>query len=144
MAQCWHRNNEIKNSRVLECCFIALRKHPRAVMTAQWNSSLSVLPAARVQFPATAEYFKGFFPGWSHSANPSWASVVAENGSISPQWHHTTCGQRGGRPKSKKALNQPIFGKSSEQNTHSVRPIWPGLEVRFPCTFMYQPLLVGY
>ena len=32
-------------------------------MIAQWDSSLSVLPVARVQFPATAEYFKGFFPG---------------------------------------------------------------------------------
>ena len=32
------------------------------VMIAQWDSSLSVLPVARVQFPATAEYFKGFFP----------------------------------------------------------------------------------
>jgi len=30
------------------------------------NSSLSVLPVARVQFPTTAEHFKGFFPGWSH------------------------------------------------------------------------------
>jgi len=63
------------------------------------DSSLSVLPVAWVQFPATAEYSKGFFPGWSRSANPSWARV-AENGSISPQWHHTTCGQWGGRPKS--------------------------------------------
>ena len=69
-----------------------------SVMIAQRDSSLSVLPVARVQFPATAEYFKEFFPGWSHSANPSWASV-AENGSISPQRHYTTCGQRGGRPK---------------------------------------------
>ena len=51
------------------------------VMIAQWDSSLSVLPVARVQFPATAEYFKGFFPGWSHSANPS---CVAENGSMTP------------------------------------------------------------
>ena len=66
-------------------------------MIAQWDSSLSVLPVVRVQFPAMAEYFKEFFPGWSHSANPSLASV-AENGSISPQRHHTTCGQRGGRP----------------------------------------------
>ena len=70
-----------------------------SIMVAQWDSSLFVLPVARVQFPTTAEHFKGFFPGWSHSANPSWASV-AENGSISPQWRHTTCGQRGGRPKS--------------------------------------------
>jgi len=62
------------------------------------NKILSVLPVARVQFPATVEYFKGFVPDWLHSANPSWASV-AENGSISPQRHHTTCGQRGGRPK---------------------------------------------
>jgi len=58
------------------CCF-------PSVMIAQWDSSLFVLLVARVQFPATAEYFKGFFFGWSHSANPSWASV-AENGSISP------------------------------------------------------------
>ena len=36
---------------------------PTPVMIAQWNSSLSVLPVARVRFPATAEYFKGFFPG---------------------------------------------------------------------------------
>ena len=35
-------------------------------MIAQWNSSLSVLPVAWVQFPATAEYFKGIFPGWWH------------------------------------------------------------------------------
>ena len=60
---------------------------------------LTVCPLyARVQLPDVAEYFKGFFPGWSHSANLSWASVV-ENGSISPQWHHTTCGQGGGRLK---------------------------------------------
>jgi len=38
-----------------------------SVMIAQWNSSLSVLPVARVRFPATTEYFKRFFPGWSHS-----------------------------------------------------------------------------
>ena len=30
------------------------------VMIAQWDSSLSVLPVSRVQFPAMAEYFKGF------------------------------------------------------------------------------------
>jgi len=41
----------------------------------------SVLSAVRVQFAAMTEYFKGFFPGWSHSVNSSWASV-AENNSI--------------------------------------------------------------
>ena len=44
------------------------------IMIAQWEYeciSLSILPVARVQFPATAEYFKGFFPGCPHSANPS-------------------------------------------------------------------------
>jgi len=30
------------------------------VMIAQWNSSLSVLAVARVQFPAMVEYFKAF------------------------------------------------------------------------------------
>jgi len=34
------------------------------VMIAQWDSSLTVLPLARVQSPTMAEYFKGFFPGW--------------------------------------------------------------------------------
>ena len=31
-------------------------------MIAQWDSPLSVLPVARVQFPATGEYFKGAAP----------------------------------------------------------------------------------
>jgi len=80
------------NINVVIICCINLVDHPHLKLP-------KIGPAvARVQFPATAEYFKGFFPGWSHSANPCWASV-AENGSISPQWHHTTCGQRGGRPK---------------------------------------------
>ena len=46
--------------------------HQMIVMIAQWDSSLPVLPVARVQFPATAEYFKGFFPGWS-----LWSTVLA-------------------------------------------------------------------
>jgi len=71
-------------------------------MVAQWDNKciwLSVLLVGRVQFPAITEYFMGFFHGWSHSANLSWASM-AENGSISPQLYHTTCGNWGGRPKS--------------------------------------------
>ena len=48
----------------LKCPYTTTQK---SVMIAQWDSSLSVLPMARVQFPATAEYFKGFFPGWSHT-----------------------------------------------------------------------------
>ena len=47
--------------------------------------SLSVLTVARVQFPTVVEYFR---------AN------VAEDGWISPQWHHSPCGHWGGRPKS--------------------------------------------
>ena len=56
-------------------------------MIAQWDSSLSVLPVARVQFSATTEYFKGFLTGWSHSANPTWASVAA-NGSLPSMTPH--------------------------------------------------------
>jgi len=59
---------------------------------------MSVLPVARVQCPSHGRIFQGIFFGLITSANPSWASV-AENGSISLQWHHTACGQRGGRPK---------------------------------------------
>jgi len=40
--------------------------YSKSFMIAQWENegiSLSVLPVARVQFPAMAEYFKGFFLG---------------------------------------------------------------------------------
>jgi len=39
-------------------------------MIAQWDSSLSVLPVARVQFPAMAEYFKGFCLADHTPSNP--------------------------------------------------------------------------
>jgi len=69
-------------------------------MIAQWDSSLSAPPPRGLgSIPSHGGVFQGFFPGWSPSANPSWASV-AENGSISPQWHNTNFGQWGGRPKS--------------------------------------------
>jgi len=48
-------------------------------MIAQWDSSLSVLPVARVQFPATAEYFKGFFPAdrtLSTRPEPAWQKMA--------------------------------------------------------------------
>lgn len=53
-----------------------------------WWIPLSALSVAWVRFPVMAEYFKGFFPDWSHSVNSSWASV-AKYDSVSPQWHHT-------------------------------------------------------
>jgi len=71
------------------------QRNPSLVMIAQWDSSLFVLPVAGFNSQPQQSIPRDF----SHSANPSWASV-AENGSISPQWHHTTCGQRGGRLKS--------------------------------------------
>jgi len=37
-------------------------KNIQSIMIGQWDSSLSILPVARVQFPATAEYFQGIFP----------------------------------------------------------------------------------
>ena len=46
-------------------------------MTAQWDSQLSVLPVAWVQFPTMVEYLEGFFPGWSHSANLNLLTVWA-------------------------------------------------------------------
>jgi len=75
--------------------------------------SLSVLPMTRVQFPAMEEYFKGFFPGWSRSANPAWASV-AENGLIFPQWPHRTRGHREGRPKSNHGHKMAEWKKGRE------------------------------
>jgi len=92
-------------------------------MMAQWENeciSLSVLSVARVQLPAVAKYFNGLFVGWSHTRlERSWEMGIfqgmfrwlvtlcqfvsgqrAENGSISPQWRHSTCGHGGGRLKS--------------------------------------------
>jgi len=56
-------------------------------MIAQWENqciSLPVLSVALVQFPAGEEYFKRFFPGRSHSANPSWPNVVKNHPSVAP------------------------------------------------------------
>jgi len=47
--------------------FIILGSYTSSVMIAQWDSSRSVLPVARVQFPTMAKSFKGFFPGLSHA-----------------------------------------------------------------------------
>jgi len=68
-------------------------------MIAQWENECISQAVGRIQLPATAEYFNEFFPDWSYSANLSWASLT-EKGSISPQWHHATCGHRGRRPRS--------------------------------------------
>ena len=51
--------------------------------------SLSVLLLARVQFPAMVDCSEGLFTGCSHSPSSYWGSV-AENDSISSQWHRTT------------------------------------------------------
>jgi len=48
-------------------------------MIAQWDSSLSVLPVTRVQFPAMVEYFKRFFLA-DHTlptrAEPAWQKMA--------------------------------------------------------------------
>jgi len=90
--------------------FVVPKKN--TVVIAHWNEwiSLFVPAAAQVLFPATAEYFKGFFPGWSRSVDPSWASV-AENGSTSHQWHHTTCPEPAWQNMAQSPLNdttQPV------------------------------------
>jgi len=46
------------------------------IIIAQWDSSLSVLPVARVRFPATAEYFKGLNP-WLIAL---WQPVLSQRG----------------------------------------------------------------
>jgi len=46
----------------------------KPVMMAQWENeciSLSVFCIARVQYPAVAEYLKGFFHDWSHTPLPT-------------------------------------------------------------------------
>jgi len=57
--------------------------------------------------PDHGKVFRGFFPGWSHSASPPWISM-AEMCSISPQWCHTTCGHQGGKLKGK--LEYRLYG----------------------------------
>jgi len=60
-------------------------------MIAQWENeyiSLSVLPVAWVRFPTMAGYFKGFFLADHILATCPELTCMAENGSISSQWHH--------------------------------------------------------
>ena len=68
---------------------------------------------------------KDFISGWSHFVNPSWASVT-ENGSISPPWHHTTCGQWGGSPTmdrwwlNKKKSEKPIWRSTNHNIIYNI------------------------
>jgi len=77
-----------------------------------------------------AEYFQGFIPGWSHSANPSWANL-AENDSIPPQWHHTTCGHWEERLKSndgrkKKYHLHQVFQNADPNDIQKANTSWSG------------------
>jgi len=70
-----------------------------------------------------AEYFKGVFPGWSHSANPSWAGVT-ENGSIFPKRHHTSRDWTSrGRPKSNHGQTLAEIKKAIHKS-HFLSPIY--------------------
>jgi len=48
-------------SKHLKKRLIPLNRGKLVVMIAQWDSSLSVLPVAKVQFPTMAEYLKDFY-----------------------------------------------------------------------------------
>jgi len=95
------------------------------------DSSVGLLtvcpPRGPGSIPSHGGLFKGFFPDWSHSANPSWASV-AENGSISPQWHQTTCGQRGERPKFN--FGQTMADRRKKKKKNKLKPYLSGLCTR--------------
>jgi len=71
------------------------------VLTAQWENEcilLHVLSVTWVQFSALAKCFKGLsLTGHTRPTNHSSFSSAAEKGSISSQWHHTSCGHGGGR-----------------------------------------------
>ena len=104
-----------------------------SVVITQWENeciSLSVLTVTWVQFPDMAEYSKGYFPGWSLSATladhtlptrpkPAWQNM-AEHGSISSQWHHTTCGHRGGRPTSNHGHTMAEFKENNIFYSHPI------------------------
>ena len=47
--------------------------------------SLSVFSVSLVQFPVTAEYFKGFSPGWSHVRH---RTQFKEDQRLEPQLKH--------------------------------------------------------
>ena len=78
-----------------ECISLSVLSVAR-VMIAQWKNkciALSVLPVAWVQFPATAEYSKEFSLT-DHTLHTHLSQLLshhmAENGSSSTQWYHTT------------------------------------------------------
>ena len=60
------------------------------VMIARWKNeciSLSVLPVVLVQFPAVAEYFKRFFPGWSDTLGEEMGTAKSSQApSLESRW----------------------------------------------------------
>jgi len=86
--------------------------YSKSVMIAQWDSSRSVPPYGPGSIPGHCGVFQGFFPGWSHSANPSWASV-AENLLSMP---HTMYGERREKPKSNHEQTMADWKKDIKQD----------------------------
>jgi len=56
-------------------------------------------PSGPGLIPDHGGVFQGLF-SWLITLCQAALSQRGRNGSITPQWHHTTCGDRGGRPKS--------------------------------------------
>ena len=61
---------------------------------------------------------------------------MVENGSISPQWHHTTCGQRGGRPGSNHGQTMADRKKEKMQGRQTVGE--RSGDSRKYCYYLYQ------
>ena len=57
-------------------------------------------PRGPGSIPSYGGVFQGTFP-WLITLSQPVLSQCGRYGSISPEWHHTTCGNHGGRPKSK-------------------------------------------
>jgi len=53
----------------------------------EWSNTTACPLHGPGSIPGCDEVFKGIFPYWSHSANPS-RDRVSENGWLSPEWHH--------------------------------------------------------
>jgi len=61
-----------------------------------WMNPTVCPPCGPSSIPSRGWVFQGIFPWLLTLCQP----ILSQRpGSISPQWHHATCGQRGGRPQ---------------------------------------------
>jgi len=112
-------------------CFFTTKS---AVMITQWENEWISLSSRSPGFNSQLRrYFKGFFPGWSHSANSSWTSVA--NTAQSPL--NGTTQPVAGRPS-------PTLDRWWQKENHQAYNIQAKLELSLHISNLQSPELTFF